>query len=214
MTIHTNISDKNWTINYLSDNSYKKLIDKNEYTTFSRAWREIFSNSFSYNNSAVFNSLLINDSLQLIFSSIVNPTTTTIVDPLSYDVFTEDITNLISVRKPFTFKDSLHKERSLMLIDESFSEAFDDCLYKNKYDLICLQVRNDSELLPETIEKYYMLLNDYGFLFIEINSKTILEPISKTTLDHYFTLLENKVRTPISKDTHQFLMYRKIKGLV
>lgn len=215
MTIKTTKNEKDWSIKYYDTNQdLVKLLDKNEYTMFSKAWKDTVQNNFYLSPFTTHRTLLINDALQVIYNSLVNPTLATIVDPLAYQALSEEVQELLDTRDVFTTTDTLGNKRSLMLIDDSFDEAYTDCLSKNKYDNIFIYARDEKDILPETIEKYYLMLEDYGFLFIELSSTVSFKTVSKTTLDHYFSILESKVRTPVTKNTHQFLTYRKIKGLV
>lgn len=96
----------------------------------------------------------------------------------------------------------------------TFDEALEDGCFKQKYDLIFVNAKTDDDVSLLNIEKYFLLLNDFGFLCIQVE-----EPIFKQSvairLNHYFSILSDKVRTSNSTGAMcYFLTYRKITNLI
>jgi hypothetical protein len=96
----------------------------------------------------------------------------------------------------------------------SFEEALEDECFKSKYNAICVSVKHPNDISLENIEKYFLLLEDYGCLFIQISNENFSEEI-KLNLDHYFSLLTTKIRTSTAHGNMQiFNSYIKISSLV
>ena len=58
------------------------------------------------------------------------------------------------------------------------------------------------------------MLEDYGCLFVQVSNEVFSEEV-KLNLDHYFSLLNNKVRTSTAHGNMQtFNSYIKISSLV
>ena len=96
--------------------------------------------------------LLVNDGSQLIYNAIKNPINATIVDPLAYEYIAEECQNVLNTVEFKNTTDALGHKRSLVLIDESFTEAYEDCLYKNKYDLVFLNLKSAEDLTLKNVE--------------------------------------------------------------
>ena len=96
----------------------------------------------------------------------------------------------------------------------SFEEAKEDGCFKHKYNSICVAVKNASDLSLEKIEQYFLLLEDFGCLFIQVANELLAED-AKLNLDHYFSLLNTKIRTSTAHGNMQtFNSYIKISSLV
>lgn len=198
--------EKDWSISHdeYSMNQY-------DHKSYHKIWSQTFKEKLIENSSPV---LLINDADQIFYNSILQPTISTIVDPNAY-LFTE-----IKFRKhlcttPFlNVKDSLGFTRKLTLLDLTFQEALEDGCFKTKFDLIFLNVKNKDELSLLNIEKYFLLLNNFGFLCIQ-SSEDLYTQQSKSHLDHYFTELSDKARTSnCTSKVNYFITYRKITQLI
>ena len=207
----TTIRKDNWVIN--ENNSNYKLSEL-DYKTYSKVWREtIESCIFSY-IPKLYKTLLINDASQLIYNSISYPTKATIVDPLAY-VYTESVYKKLLNTVPFkNYIDSLGINRTLTLIDENFEDAFLDCLSKNKYDLIFINIKKIEDINYKTIEQFFTILNDYGCLFIQIPTDIELDKETSLTLNHYFSFLSSRIRGSVIGSSQSFIVYRKIQGLI
>ena len=158
--------------------------------------------------------LLVNDADQIFYNSISTPTIATIVDKDSY-LFTEfRFKKHLHTNSFINIQDSLGYNRKLTLLDMTFDEALEDGCFKQKYDLIFVNAKTDDDVSLLNIEKYFLLLNDFGFLCIQVE-----EPIFKQSvairLNHYFSILSDKVRTSNSTGAMcYFLTYRKITNLI
>lgn len=211
MYLNFNDNKKNWIIT--EDNTGYTLY-ANDFKSFSKTWKEVITSCLYTTQNSQYTSLLINDGSQLIYNSIIATGTVTIVDPLAYE-YTESPYKEVLHTVPFkNVTDTLKKDRKLMLIDETFDEAYEDCLYKNKYDLIFLNVKSEDDLSVKNIEKYFLLLEDFGCLFIQHSSNIIPEDLSDTTLEHYFSYLSVRIRSSNTGNSQSFKVYRKIQGLI
>lgn len=200
------INKENWKI--LGENY---SINQYDYKAYYKIWSQTFKEQLIQNGAPV---LLINDADQIFYNSISIPTISTIVDKDAY-LFTESRFKKYLHTTPFTnIQDSLGYSRKLTLLDMSFDEALEDGCFKQKYDLIFINAKDESELSLLNVEKYFLLLNDFGFLCIQAE-----EPIFKQSvairLNHYFSILSDKVRTSnASGSLCYFLTYRKITNLI
>lgn len=203
-TIETN--NENWKI---VGEKYK--INQYDYRAFNKIWSQTFKEKLIQNGAQL---LLINDADQIFYNCISTPTITTIVDKEAY-LFTEPrFKRHLQTASFINIQDSLGYNRKLTLLDLSFNEALDDSCFKQKYDLIFINAREDEDLSLLNIEKYFLLLNDFGFLCVQAE-----EPIFKQNvairLNHYFSILSDKLRTSnASGNLCYFLTYRKITNLI
>lgn len=198
--------EKDWSISHedYSMNQY-------DHKSYHKIWSQTFKEKLIENSSPV---LLINDADQIFYNSILQPTITTIVDPYAY-LFTE-----IKYRKHLCTTsflnviDSLGYTRKLTLLDLTFDEAVEDGCFKSKFDLIFINVKDKQELSLTNIEKYFLLLNNFGFLCIQTNEDLFTQQ-NKSHLDHYFTELSDKARTSnTTGKVNYFITYRKITQLI
>lgn len=211
MFLDFNDNKKNWVI---TEGNTGYTLFANDYKSFSKTWKEVINSCLYTTANTQYNSLLINDGSQLIYNSIVATGTATIVDPLAYE-YTETPYKDVLHTVPFkNLTDTLNKDRKLVLIDDTFNEAYDDCLYKNKYDLIFLNVKSEDDLSLKNIEKYFLLLEDFGCLFIQQGANVEAETLSDTTLEHYFSYLSVRIRSSNTGNSQSFKVYRKIQGLI
>lgn len=211
MSLNFNDNKKNWII---TENTTGYTLYANDFKSFSKTWKEVITSCLYTAQDSQYNFLIINDGSQLIYNSIVATGTATIVDPLAYE-YTESPYKEVLHTVPFkNMTDTLNKNRKLVLIDETFSEAYDDCLHKNKYDLIFLNVKSEEDLSVKNIEKYFLLLDDFGCLFIQDSANIIAEDLSETTLEHYFSYLSVRIRSSNTGNSQSFKVYRKIQGLI
>lgn len=211
MSLTFNDNKKNWII---TENITGYNLYANDFKSFSKTWKEVISSCLYTSQDSQYNTLLINDGSQLIYNSLIATGSCTIVDPLAYDYTKspyKDVLNTVSFKN---IKDTLNKTRKLVLIDDDFETAYEDCLYKNKYDLIFINVKTPEDLSVKSIEKYFLLLEDFGCLFIQESSNVLLEELSDTTLDHYFSYLSVRIRSSNTGNSQLFKVYRKIQGLI
>ena len=211
MFLDFNDNKKNWVI---TEGNTGYTLFANDYKSFSKTWKEVINSCLYTTANTQYNSLLINDGSQLIYNSIVATGTATIVDPLAYEYTASPYKDVLHTVPFKNLTDTLNKDRKLVLIDETFNEAYDDCLYKNKYDLIFLNVKSEDDLSLKNIEKYFLLLEDFGCLFIQQGSDIQVEDLSDTTLEHYFSYLSVRIRSSNTGNSQSFKVYRKIQGLI
>ena len=211
MFLDFNDNKKNWVI---TEGNTGYTLFANDYKSFSKTWKEVINSCLYTTANTQYNSLLLNDGSQLIYNSIVATGTATIVDPLAYEYTASPYKDVLHTVPFKNLTDTLNKDRKLVLIDETFNEAYDDCLYKNKYDLIFLNVKSEDDLSLKNIEKYFLLLEDFGCLFIQQGSDIQVEDLSDTTLEHYFSYLSVRIRSSNTGNSQSFKVYRKIQGLI
>lgn len=208
LTFNNNKKD-NWVI---TEPEY--TLSSNDYKSFSRIWKEVINACLYTTPESFYNVLLVNDGSQLIYNSLESPSTSVIVDPYAYEYVQGDFQNVLHTVPYKKGNDALGFERSLMLIDETFEEAFDDCLYKNKYDLVFLNMKSLNDLTLKNVEKYFSIINDYGCLFIQKPNNLDLDAEIETSLDHYFSYLSVRVRSSTTGVSQSFIVFRKIQGLI
>lgn len=200
------INKENWKI---LGNNYS--INQYDYKAYYKIWSQTFKEQLIQNGAPV---LLVNDADQIFYNSISTPTIATIVDKDSY-LFTESrFKKHLHTNSFINIQDSLGYNRKLTLLDMTFDEALEDGCFKQKYDLIFVNAKTDDDVSLLNIEKCFLLLNDFGFLCIQVE-----EPIFKQSvairLNHYFSILSDKVRTSNSTGAMcYFLTYRKITNLI
>lgn len=205
---HDNKKDT-WSI---QEGSYK--LSSIDYKAFSKVWKEVINSSLYSNANLHYNVLLVNDGSQMMYNSLSNPSTATIVDPLAYDYCTKEVSAFVPTVPYRSVVDSLGNTRSLLLIDEPFKDAYSDCLSKNKYDLIFLSVKSVYDITLENVEALYKLLNEYGCLFIQRPSNILTDDEAELALEHYFSYLSVRVRSSSEGISHTFSVYRKMQGLI
>lgn len=211
MSLDFNNNKKNWIITE-EKTGYKLFA--NDFLSFSKTWKEIISSCLYATENKEYKSLLVNDGSQLIYNSLIAAGEATIVDPYAY-VYTEDPVKDALSTVPFkNVVDALSKTRKLTLIDDSFLDAHEDCLYKNKYDLLFLNVKTVEDLSVQSIEKYFLLLEDFGCLFIQQGAEVETTVETDTCLDHYFSYLSVRIRSSNTGNSQTFKVYRKIQGLI
>ena len=211
MFLDFNDNKKNWII---TESNTGYTLYANDFKSFSKTWKEVVSSCLQTSTNSQYNSLIVNDGSQLIYNSLVAAGTTTIVDPLAYE-YTEAPFKDVLYTVPFkNVTDTLQKNRKLVLLDETFADAYEDCLYKNKYDLIFINVKSAEDLSLKSIERYFLLLEDFGCLFIQVGSDIDIDDISDTSLEHYFSYLSVRIRSSNTGNSQSFKVYRKIQGLI
>lgn len=211
MSLNFNNNKNTWAV---EEETTGYTLTSNDFKSFSKTWKEVIASCLYTSANLQYNSLVINDGSQLIYNSIVTPGEVTIVDPYAYE-YTQDGLNTTLSTVPFkNVTDALGNTRKLTLIDETFEEAYEDCLYKNKYDLIFLNVKSEEDLHYKNIEKYFMLLEDYGCFFLQVPSNIEMDEQAKVTLEHYFSYLSIRIRSSSTGHSQSFIVYRKIQGLI
>lgn len=204
---HLTVLNNNWLIE--CDN-YK--LNKQDQKTFSKVWTITFSEGVL--NTKDSNILLINDADQIFYSSLRTPANVTLVDVDAYTLCESPFDSHLGTVTFRNAVDSLGYSHKLVLLDDSFEAAFEDDCFKHKYNHICVNVKSFSDLTLENIEKYFLLLEDFGCLFIQTSNDFLTEK-TKVNLDHYFSLLSNKIRTSTAHGNMQiFNSYIKISSLV
>ena len=191
--------------------AYTYSLDDYDMRAHRRIWKHIFLEGLIEKNSNV---LLINDADQIFYNCINIPTTATIVDPHAYEFTKPYLSKYLFTSSFINTVDSFGFKRTLTLIDEEFMDAWKDQCFRTKYDLIFVNVKDRHELSVEYIERYFLMLKEFGFLALQFKSEDY--HISyKNTIEHYFTSLYEKVRTTRSdqKLVHYFL-FRKISSLI
>ena len=208
LTFNNNKKD-NWVLN---EPNYE--LSSNDYKSFSKIWKEVIDSCLYTTAQLSYDVLLVNDGSQLIYNAIKNPIIATIVDPLAYEYIAEECQNVLNTVEFKNTTDALGHKRSLVLIDESFTEAYEDCLYKNKYDLVFLNLKSAEDLTLKNVERYFTVLNDYGCLFIQKPNNIEIDSEVGTALEHYFAYLSVRVRSSTTGHSQSFIVYRKIQGLI
>lgn len=207
----TTIRKDNWVIN---ENNSNYQLSELDYKTYSKVWRETVNSCLCSLVPRNYKVLIINDASQLIYNSLSIPSKTTLVDPLAY-MYTEtpykELLNTVSYKN---YMDSFGNVRTLSLIDETFDQAYTDCLSKNKYDLLFINIKSVEDLTYKTVEQFFTLLSDYGCLFMQIPLDIQLEKETVLTLNHYFSFLSSRTRGSIVGSSQSFTVYRKIQGLI
>lgn len=192
-----------------SDNGYK--LNSQDHKTFHKVWSSNFQDGVLKNASDV---LLINDADQIFYNSLYGPLTVTLVDPDCYKLCESRFKSTLSTVPFKNVQDSLGYTHKLTLLDMTFQEALEDGCFKQKYNAICINARSADDLSLEKIENYFLMLEDYGCLFVQVSNEVFSEEV-KLNLDHYFSLLNNKVRTSTAHGNMQtFNSYIKISSLV
>lgn len=192
-----------------SDHGYK--LNSQDHKTFHKVWSSNFQDGVLKNG---FDVLLINDSDQLFYNSLYGPLTVTLVDPDCYKLCEGRFKSILSTVPFKNVQDSLGYIHKLTLLDMTFQEALEDGCFKQKYNAICINARSPDDLSLEKIENYFLMLEDYGCLFVQVSNEVFSEEV-KVNLDHYFSLLNNKVRTSTAHGNMQtFNSYIKISSLV
>ncbi len=200
-------SNENWTIE--SNGSYK--LNNQDHKAFHKVWSNNFRDGILHPGQSV---LLVNDADQIFYNSLYVPLTVTLVDPVCYQFCESPFKNVLSTVPFKNNLDSLGYLHKLTLLDVSFTEALEDGCLKQKFNSICVNVKDPSDISLEALENYFLLLEDYGCLFIQISNALFSEEM-KTNLDHYFSLLNSKVRTSTAHGNMQtFNSYIKISSLV
>lgn len=202
--IETN--NENWSIT-----NSKYSINQYDYKAFNKIWSYTFKEQLIQNGATV---LLVNDADQIFYNSISTPTIATIVDEDSY-LFTESkFKKHLHTNSFINLKDSLGYERKLTLLDLSFDEALEDGCFKQKYDLIFVNAKENDDMSLLSIEKYFLLLNDFGLLCVQVEDPIFNQSVA-IRLNHYFSILSDKIRTSHSSGSLcYFLTYRKITNLI
>lgn len=192
-----------------SDSGYK--LNNQDHKTYHKVWSNNFQEGILKQGYSV---LLINDADQIFYNSLYGPLTVTLVDPDCYKLCEGKLKSVLSTVDFKNVVDSLGHSHKLTLLDMSFEEAKEDGCFKHKYNSICVSVKSSSDLSLEKIEQYFLLLEDFGCLFIQIENNLLTEEI-KLNLDHYFSLLNTKIRTSTAHGNMQtFNSYIKISSLV
>lgn len=192
-----------------SDNGYK--LNSQDHKTFHKVWSSNFQDGVLKN---AFDVLLINDADQIFYNSLYGPLTVTLVDPDCYKLCESRFKSTLSTVPFKNVQDSLGYTHKLTLLDMTFQEALEDGCFKQKYNAICINARSADDLSLEKIENYFLMLEDYGCLFVQVSNEVFSEEV-KLNLDHYFSLLNNKVRTSTAHGNMQtFNSYIKISSLV
>lgn len=200
-------NNKNWTIT----NQSNYILSSQDYKSYSKTWATNLRDNLIKPTSSV---LLVNDAEQIFYNSLTGPLNVTLVDPDCYNFCEKEFTEILNTISFKNVKDSLGYFHKLTLIDLSFEEAFYDGCFKSKFNHICVNVKTPQDLSVENIEKYFLLLEDYGCIFVQISSELYTESM-KLHLDHYFSLLNTKYRLSFSKNKIQiFNTYIKISNLV
>lgn len=205
-------TDNKNTWNITEETGYR--LTSSDYRSFSKTWKDAILSCLHKNLNQEYRTLLINDGSQLIYNSIPTPGEVTLVDPLAYEYTTPEVKEQLSTVAFKNIKDALGNTRKLVLIDETFEEAYTDCLHKNKYDLIFLNVKSAEDLHFKNIEKYFLLLEDFGCFFLQIPANVEMDEQAKVTLEHYFSYLSIRVRSSSDNVSQSFIVYRKIQGLI
>ena len=201
-------NNKNWVINN-KNNNY--VLSSQDYKSYNKTWTTNLRDNLIKPNSSV---LLINDGEQIFYNALVGPLNVTIVDPDCYEFCEKDLSEPLNTTPFKNIKDSLGYTHKLTLIDLSFKEAFFDECFKSKFNHICINAKSSEDLSVENIEKYFLLLEDFGCIFVQVSSDLYTESM-KLHLDHYFSLLNTKYRLSFSKNKIQiFNSYIKISNLV
>lgn len=211
MTLSFNNNKKNW---HITEEGSGYVLSTNDFKSFSKTWKDVVDSSLYISPTSVYETLLINDGSQLIYNSITSPTIATLVDPYCYDYTKGDYLETLSTTDYKNTIDTLGNTRKLTLIDDSFEEAYEDCLEKNKYDLIFITVKNQADVSLKNIERYFSLLRDFGCLFIQQGANIESESEAEAALDHYFAYLSIRVRSSTSGVSQSFKVFRKIQGLI
>lgn len=211
MVLDFNNNKKNWII---TEDTSEYTLFANDFKSYSKTWKEVISSCLYTAQETQHKTLLVNDGSQLIYNSTTAIGTSTIVDPFAYEYTKSPISDSLHTVPFKNVTDALGKERKLVLIDDTFTEAYDDCLFKNKYDLIYLTVKTEEDLSLKSIEKYFLLLEDYGCLFIQHGANIEMSDEASTSLEHYFSFLSIRIRSSNTGHSQSFKVYRKIQGLI
>lgn len=205
------INPNNDLIDSYSRKVYQYVIDDYDMRAHRRIWRMMFKDGLIEPNSKT---LLINDADQIFYNCIDVSTISTIVDAHAYEFTQSHIKKYLHTIPFINTVDSAGFTRKLTLIDDTFTDAFEDDSFKTKYDLIFVNVKNRDELNIHHIERYFTMLNDFGFLSIQIRASDYHHNY-RTALDHYFTTLFEKIRTTHSnQELTYYFTFRKISSLV
>lgn len=211
MSLHLEHNKNNW---YITEVNSGYTFSNNDFRSFSKTWKDALLSCLHVAENSEYTALLINDGSQIFYNNTPSPGSYTIVDMLAYDYTKNPFKDLLITNSFKNVKDSFGKARKLVLIDESFENAYSDCLYKNKYDIIYVNVKSKGDVSVSNIEKYFNLLNDFGCLFIQQGANLELDTDSETTLDHYFSYLSIRLRSSSLGISNSFKIYRKIQGLL
>lgn len=201
-----NTTETDWNISHedYSMNQY-------DHKSYHRIWSQNFKEKLIENSAPI---LLINDADQIFYNSIVQPTIATVVDPYAYLFTKAEYRRYLATTEFRSVVDSLGYARKLTLLDMTFKEALEDGCFKQKYDLIFINVKNKEELSLLSIENYFLLLNNFGFLCVQTNEDLFTQQ-NKSHLDHYFTELSDKAKTSVcTGKINSFITYRKIVQLI
>lgn len=204
------LNNSSWSIYNLVDNKLEYHTNSYDYKYAYRNWYLTLKEQLLEYDS---NMLLINDGDQVFYNAYKLPTTATIVDKNAYLLSEDKYKKYLNTTKFLNTVDSLGHVRKLTLIDTSFMESLQDGCFNTKYDLIFVNVKSKEDIDTPTLEKYFLLLNDYGFLCVQSNSTFFTDAI-RSTLDHYFTNLSEKFKTTSISESHSFLVYRKMSNLI
>ena len=162
-----------------SDNGYK--LNSQVHKTFHKVWSSNFQDGVLKN---AFDVLLINDADQIFYNSLYGPLTVTLVDPDCYKLCEGRFKPTLSTVPFKNVQDSLGYTHKLTLLDMTFQEALEGGCFKQKYNAICINARSADDLSLEKIENYFLMLEDYGCLFVQVSNEVFSEEV-KLNLDHY-----------------------------
>lgn len=203
----TNSNLDSWVI----ENNYNKIVFQ-DYRTSIKYWSSIFKEDHVKFFKDI---LLVNDAAQIFKNSFSHPCSLTLVDKDSYALCEEPFSKYLNTVPFIKDIDSLGYERKLVLIDDTFEDAYVDNIFKIKYDAICLNVLSEADLSIQNLENYFMLLKDFGYLYIQVPNEILNIKSINYALQHYFTMLSVKPKSFVSTNSIQsFIYFRKISSLV
>lgn len=204
------IINSSWAIYNLENDKLTYHTNSYDYKHAYKNWTQTLKDPLLEYDS---NILLINDGDQIFYNSYKLPSIATIVDPNAYLFTQTDFKKYLNTTEFLNTVDSLGHIRKLTLIDSTFNDAIEDGCFNTTYSLIFVNVKQEQDISNFNLEKYFLLLEDYGFLCIQLNNKYNNNNV-KSTLEHYFTNLSEKFKTTSISESHSFLVYRKMSNLI